>query len=123
MPSRILLVDDNARIRQSLRQALESRGFSVCGEAENGKDAVEKVQALSPDAVILDLSMPVMNGLQAARAMQKLVPDVPLLMYTSYTNASLAGEARAAGVKTVVDKADSLEVLEEGLRGLLSPSS
>jgi len=64
---RILIADDHEAVRRGLRSAVSSAGWDLCGEAVHGKDAVEKVQALNPDLVILDLSMPVMNGLDAAR--------------------------------------------------------
>jgi chemotaxis response regulator CheB len=71
----VLIVDDSAEIRRSLRSWFEQRGdWRVCGEAENGAIAVERVKSLSPDVVILDLSMPVMNGLEAARKIGSIAP-------------------------------------------------
>ena len=71
MPKSVLVVDDNAFIRQVLCRVLAlEAGFDVCGEAENGQDAIEKAQALHPDLIVMDLSMPVMNGIDAARALK-----------------------------------------------------
>ena len=73
MTHSILIVDDNPVIRRTLRSCfLQSVDWQVCGEAANGRDAVEKAQHLKPDLIILDLSMPVMNGLQAARELKRM---------------------------------------------------
>ena len=75
MPKLVLVVDDNAVIRHALCEVFTSEeGFDVCGEAENGRDAIEKAQALQPDLIVMDLSMPVMNGIDAAHALKTLMP-------------------------------------------------
>ena len=77
MSYRVLIVDDNATVRNLVRSSIErNREWEVCGEAENGRLAVEKVQQLHPDVVVLDLQMPVMNGLEAARQITRLVPNL-----------------------------------------------
>jgi len=77
MPKTVLIVDDNAVIRQALGDLLKKESdFAVCGEAENGRQAIEKAQQLRPDLIVLDLSMPVMNGLGAARTLKRLMPGV-----------------------------------------------
>ena len=81
MAVKILLVDDNAVVRRALRYSIESQtDWEVAGEAENGKVAIELVQRSSPDVIILDLSMPVMNGLDAARVLKRLMSKIPLIM-------------------------------------------
>jgi two-component system nitrate/nitrite response regulator NarL len=103
----ILIVDDNPVIRRTLRACLlESIDCEVCGEAANGREAVEKVQELKPDLIILDLSMPVMNGLQAARELKRISPTVQLLMFTSFKSPNLEKEAVAAGCAAVIEKSD-----------------
>jgi chemotaxis response regulator CheB len=83
MAKTVLIVDDNAYIRQALCDLFKREAdFEVCGEAENGKEAVAKARELHPDLIVLDLSMPVMNGLNAARELKRLMPTVPLLMYS-----------------------------------------
>jgi CheY-like chemotaxis protein len=77
--ARVLIVEDHAVIRRMLHTLFEAQDMEVC-EAENGADGVQKAQNLNPGLVILDLSMPVMNGLEAARALQLTMPHVPLLM-------------------------------------------
>lgn len=92
-----------------LRTCLEQDPqWKVCGEAENGKQAVEKVAELKPDIVLLDMQMPLMNGLEAARRIKELSPDTAMLMFTMHASAELLQEARAAGIRNVVSKTDQL---------------
>jgi DNA-binding NarL/FixJ family response regulator len=105
MPTRILVVDDSRAIRHSLRSYIEAQtDWRICGEAENGKVAVEMTQTLSPDVVILDLSMPVMNGLDAAREIRRIAPKVYVLMYTLNVYPRLLEDANKVGIKDVLSK-------------------
>ena len=71
----VLIADDNASVRQSLCELFTREGdFDVCGEAENGREAIDRAQQLHPDLIVMDLSMPVMNGLDAARVLRRLMP-------------------------------------------------
>ena len=80
MAKTILIVDDNAYIRLALCGLFKRESdFEVCGEAENGKEAIAEALELRPDLIVLDLSMPVMNGLDAARELKRLMPTVPPL--------------------------------------------
>ena len=120
MPKRILIVDDSPVIRKTLRETLADQdGWEICGEAANGREAIQKAQQLKPDVIVLDLSMPVMNGLDAARELTRLAPSVPLLMFTNFETARLKQEALSAGVRTLVSKSESVGVLINGLRALL----
>lgn len=108
MTTRILVVDDMQVIRRSLRLCLEQEAdLVVCGEAENGKSAIERVQELRPDVVVLDLSMPVMNGLDAARAIKAISPGTHILMFTLHTYPQLLDEARKVGITNVLSKGSS----------------
>jgi DNA-binding NarL/FixJ family response regulator len=78
----VLLVDDSAPIRQSLRRAFEQAGWQVCGEAGNGREAIAKAGDLHPQVVVLDLAMPEMNGITAARILKRMLPEVPLILFT-----------------------------------------
>src|ERR1700733_8075893 len=85
MATRILVVDDSSAIRRAFRLLIEQRpGWIVCGEADNGQIAIEKFRDLSPDLVVRDLSMPVMNGLEAARTISHIDPAVPMVMCTLF---------------------------------------
>ncbi len=108
----ILIVDDNAMIRRSLRRILESvNDWQVCGEAVDGFDGIEKAKELHPDLIILDLSMPRLNGLETARVLSKTMPRVPLLMYSVHVDSFVEKEAVAAGARAVLSKATDVGAL------------
>jgi two-component system, chemotaxis family, chemotaxis protein CheY len=120
----VLIVDDNAVIRQSLCEIFKRDGdFEVCGEAENGKEAVEKAQELHPDLIVLDLSMPVMNGLDAARALKRMMPTVPLIMYSAFGDKFAETQARLIGISEVVSKFEHVSVLIDKARRLFHPAA
>ncbi len=105
MAVKILLVDDSAIIRRALRFSIESQtDWEISGEAENGKEAVAMVQHLTPDVIILDLSMPVMNGLDAARQIRALAPRAYILLFTLQGYPQLAEDAQRVGVDRVLSK-------------------
>jgi DNA-binding NarL/FixJ family response regulator len=119
----ILIVDDSPMIRRSLRELLEKQdGLAVCGEAENGLDGIEKAQQLHPHLIVLDLSMPVMNGLDAARKLKQLMPAVPLVMFTNHASDSLAAIALEAGIDSLKDKSEGVAILVNSIRSLLDPN-
>jgi DNA-binding NarL/FixJ family response regulator len=119
----ILLVDDNMLVRRLLRSWLEKHSeWNICGEAENGELAVEKVKELHPDIVILDLQMPVMNGLEASHEIKRLAPNTALIIFTAHASYQLVKEARARGVIDVVSKSELLgEHLLTALRQASTP--
>jgi two-component system, NarL family, response regulator NreC len=107
MTFKVLIVDDSSIIRRSLRFCIEqNHDWRVCGEADNGRIAIEKVQELQPDAVILDFAMPVMNGLEAARHIARIAPEVAMVLFTLHDSGELRKEAYAAGIKDVVSKSE-----------------
>ncbi len=109
MPWRILIVDDSAVVRHSLRSCIEvNPTITVCGEAENGQVAIDKVKELKPDAVILDWQMPVMNGLEAARHIARLAPKAAMVLLTLHSGDELVKQARAVGIQRVFSKSESL---------------
>ena len=101
-----MIVDDHAVIRRMIRAVFEAEGWEV-SDAANGAEAVEKAELAKPILIILDLSMPVMNGLEAARRLKALVPHVPLLMFTNHPNGMVKKEADSAGIFALVNKSDS----------------
>ena len=120
MAKTILIADDNAHIRQALCEAFARESdFKVCAEAQDGRDAIEKAQQLRPDLIILDLSMPVMNGLDAARVLKDRMPSVPIILFTLHAFPSIEAEARVAGADAVVSKAEDVSVLKQKARTIL----
>jgi DNA-binding NarL/FixJ family response regulator len=115
----VLIVDDSAFIRQALCELFKREAdFEVCGEAENGKDAIEKAKELRPDLIVLDLSMPVMNGFDAARVLKRLMPTVPLIMYSAFGDEYAEHQARLIGISEVVSKSEHASVLIHKARSL-----
>ena len=94
---RIVLVDDEALIRMGMRVMLQDLGYEVVGEAADGQEAIEKVAALDPDVVIMDIKMPGMDGLEATRRIMAAHP-VPIIVLTAYNQRSLVEEAADSGV-------------------------
>jgi DNA-binding NarL/FixJ family response regulator len=112
MVARILIADDQEMILKALRSLLESKSnFKVCGTALNGSEAVIKARELRPDVVILDLAMPVMNGLEAAREIARIQPATPVLLYTMSDLPQVRLEAASAGIREVVGKSAAPHVL------------
>lgn len=123
MAKSVLIADDNEVIRRMLCVLFESQNdFEVCGAAENGQEAVEMAQLLRPDLIMLDLSMPVMNGIEAACALKRLMPMTPLIVFSEFTDVFSEREAQAT-VATLVSKSESLSVLLEKARAALLPQS
>lgn len=106
--SRILIADDQEMIRRRVRATLESReDFQVCAEVSNGADAVEKTQELNPDLVILDITMPQLNGLEAARKILHFSPNTPILILSVHKSDQLMEEAKRIGVRGYVTKGEA----------------
>lgn len=101
-----MIVDDHAIIRHMLRAMFESENFHV-SDAADGAEGVHKAQAEKPSLIILDLSMPMMNGLEAARELKVLMPQVPLVMFTNNAGEIVEKQARTAGICAVIAKSDS----------------
>jgi DNA-binding NarL/FixJ family response regulator len=119
MPKTVLVVDDNESIRRALCLVFTAEaGFEVCGEAENGEQAIEKATELHPDVIVMDLSMPVMNGIEAARILKGLMPAAPLIIFSEYSDVFSEDEARSAGVSALVSKSEPISLLVERIRGL-----
>jgi DNA-binding NarL/FixJ family response regulator len=124
MRKMVLIVDDNAFVRQALCEIFEREGdFEVCGEADNGRDAIEAVTRLQPDLVVLDFSMPVMNGLDAARILKDRVPTLPVIMYSAVVDKTVAQLARSLGITELVSKSEPVSVLIERVRDVLQQAA
>jgi CheY-like chemotaxis protein len=124
MAKMVLVVDDNAAIRRALCHLFTAEAdFDVCGEAENGQEAIKKAQALHPDLIVMDLSMPVMNGIDAARALKALMPTVPVVMFSEYSDVFSDEEAGSAGISALVLKSEHVSVLIGKARALVCPTT
>jgi len=120
MVKTILIVDDSSLIRRVLSISLSKAGETLCVEAINGRDGIAKAQLIHPDLVILDLSMPEMNGLDAARELQRIMPAVPLLMFTTHVASELEREATRIGIRKVISKSDGANAVISSVRTLLA---
>lgn len=118
----ILIADDHEMLRRGIRAMLETQSeWEICGEAINGQEAVEKAGGLRPDLVILDINMPVLNGLAAVRQILRNAPETKILVFTVHDSDQTAKEVRAAGAHACVSKsnasADLLRVVKNLLEG------
>jgi CheY-like chemotaxis protein len=118
-PRNILVVDDNEAVRTAIRTLIEdSQGLRVCGEAVDGLDAIEKTRDLQPDLILLDLAMPKLNGAMTASVIRRMMPKVPIILFTMYEDAAdKLGEA--VGVDMVIGKPDGLHNLVLKVHDLL----
>jgi DNA-binding NarL/FixJ family response regulator len=117
---KILIVDDSALIRRALRACLEEgHQWEVCGEAGDGTVALELAKTLNPDLIVLDLSMPGMNGFQLARELKNLNSSLPILMFTGFKTPQLEKEALASGCNAVVSKSEHQQMLFDNIHRLL----
>jgi two-component system, NarL family, nitrate/nitrite response regulator NarL len=119
MAARILLVDDFQRIRTGIRSLLSNESLEICGEAANGREAVERVRELQPDLVLLDIVMPVMNGLDAAHEIHRIAPSTKIVFLTIEDSSQAAALASLAGADGLVSKAAAGRELIPTLRRLL----
>lgn len=120
MVKSVLIADDQKVIRQALCTLFASQeDFEVCGEAENGMEAIEMARVFLPDLILLDLSMPMMNGVEAARELKRLMPRVPIIVFSEYADVFSEREARSAGISAVVPKTAQLSVLLDKAREAL----
>jgi len=103
-PLRVLIADDYEAVRLGLCAILRSVDIEVCGQAKNGEEAVEKSIQLRPDLIILDISMPGLGGIEAARQIRVLLPDVPILFFTTHKTPQLFAIAKSVGAQGFVTK-------------------
>ena len=121
---RILIADDHEMLRRGVRTMLQNGGdWEICGEAINGQDAVDKATALHPDLVILDINMPVLNGLAAVRQILRNSPEIKILVFTVHESDQTVKEIRAAGAHGYLSKAKGGEDLLRVVKNLLQGKS
>jgi DNA-binding NarL/FixJ family response regulator len=119
---RILIADDSDDTRTFLRSAMLSRGWTVCGEAANGRQAVLLASQLKPDLVIMDLSMPMLTGLEATREIRRAMPGQPVILFTLHASPQLVTAAANVGVYKVVSKSDGLATLIDAIAKIAAGS-
>ena len=121
LTARILIADDHDLVRRGLRALIEAAGHQICGEASTGREAVSLARTTAPHVVILDLSMPDLNGLEAARRIRVAVPAAEVLIVTAYDSEETVREVLAAGVRGYMLKSDAgrdlVAAVEDLLRG------
>ena len=105
---KVLIVDDHEALRAGVRSVLEARGIEVCGEATNGQEALAKAIQLRPDLIILDITMPVLDGFSAAREISKRLPGVGILLLSMHESASMVNIAKSSGARGYVAKSEGI---------------
>jgi DNA-binding NarL/FixJ family response regulator len=110
--ARILVADDHEAIRKGVCAILGTRlDIEVCGEAANGQEAIAQAHALKPDLIILDITMPVLNGLDAARVIRITLPDLPILLFTMHDGKHIIDDAKKIGIEGFVCKSEASATL------------
>ena len=117
----VLIVDDNPAVRKLICELFTRESdFRVCAEAENGREAIVKAQEVKPDLIVTDLSMPLMNGLEETCTLKKLMPDVPVIIYSAHMDSFFEKEALAVGASACVPKTDVVAALIPKARALVN---
>ena len=123
MAIRVLLADDHAVVRHGLRALLEKEGYQVAAEAGDGQDAVRQAPQVHPDIAILDIHMPLLNGLDASRELRRILPGLKVILLTRHDEPQYVTEALRAGVKGYVLKSqaatDLVQAIEQVRRGAI----
>lgn len=121
MVKSVLIAEDHKLMRHVICSLFDAQeDFEVCGDAENGKEVVEMAQVLHPDLIVLDLSMPVMNGLEAAQALRRSVPETPIVVFSEYSDVISEHEARSEGISALVSKTEPVSVLLDRARAAVA---
>lgn len=118
-PTKVLIADDHQVMRRGVRAVVELLpGWEVCGEASTGREAVEMVERLQPTIVVMDVTMPELNGLEATRQIKKIAPATEILMFTGLETEELIRQVFEAGARSYILKTDGREQLEAALTAL-----
>jgi DNA-binding NarL/FixJ family response regulator len=118
--ARIFIADDNGMVRRSLRMLLsEHADWVICGEATDGREAIDMAVQLKPDLILLDVAMPILNGLHACVEILKSMPLVPIVLHTLYKTDQMAVEGKKAGARSVISKSENADILIHSIEELL----
>jgi DNA-binding NarL/FixJ family response regulator len=117
---RIVLADDHEVIRRGIRSLLDGASWEVCGEAANGQEAVEKVAELKPDLVVMDVSMPVMNGIEATRIIRSSSPSTKVVIFSMHDSPQIAAAASEAGASACLTKTSLGDQLKKVIAQVLA---
>ena len=118
--AKILIADDSDVGRASLRTILSKQiGWTICGEAVNGRNAILMAHDLKPDLIIMDFSMPMLDGLQASKEILRAMPEIPIIVFTFHMTPQLNLEASRIGIRKVVSKSDGANALRSAVESLL----
>ena len=120
---KVLIVDDHEFVRRGLKDILRNTEFAVCGEARNGQEGLASTLSLCPNVVLLDMSMPVMTGLQAAAQIRRLAPSTKILIVTMHDSPQMEVEAIAAGADAYITKMAAAQSLLGAMRSLMAQPS
>jgi DNA-binding NarL/FixJ family response regulator len=115
---RVLIVDDTDHVREMLGQMLALDGFNVVGKASSGADAVRLLDAVESDIVVMDLKMPLMDGITATKVIRQKLPTTPIVLYTAYLDTDIEERAKAAGVTACIGKVEGITSLEREISAL-----
>ncbi|MGB2664231.1 MAG: response regulator [Candidatus Acidiferrum sp.] len=121
MSNGLLIVDDNPGMRALIRRFVESHGYKVSAEADNGVEAIKRAKEILPDLILLDLSMPLLNGAEAASVLKRMMPSVPIILFTMYDFGDAI--AKAVGVDIVLSKPEGVDQLATHLKSILKSTS
>jgi CheY-like chemotaxis protein len=119
MPKRILVVDNNAMIRKSLCKVFEiQEDYDMCAEAANGEEAITLAKRHKPDLILLDFQMPGMNGIEVAYELKRIMPNVPIILFTLHADAMAHTLGQDSPIDLVVAKSDALHMMDH-IRSLI----
>ena len=117
---RVLIADDHESVRKGVCVILGARGdIEVCGEASNGREAIDKAKELQPDLIILDITMPVLSGIDAAEVIRTALPRVPILFLSMHQSRQIVAEAKRIGVQGYVRKSEAATTLLNAVDAVL----
>jgi DNA-binding NarL/FixJ family response regulator len=119
MPKRILVVDDDTSVRRAIRTFIENRSLFEVTEAVDGNEALLKAAALNPDLIVLDLSMPIANGVEVAALLHYRMPRTPVVIYTMYGDIVRGSLAQILGIAALVPKSDGVAKLLSRIQALI----